>query len=83
MQDFRPATLLKGDSTHALSCEYCEIFKNTYNQFRNILRHFNVLPIFFFTTSETMGDYYLQTWYIRAASRDAERLKTEKHQESV
>ena len=31
----------------------------TYNQFRNILRHFNVLPVFFFTTSETMGDYYL------------------------
>ena len=24
-----------------------------------------------------MGDYYLQTWYIRVASRVAERLKTE------
>ena len=32
------------------------------------------LPNFPFTTSETMGDYYLQTWYIRVASRVAERL---------
>ena len=31
---------------------------------------------FFFTTSETMGGYYLQTWYIRVAQRVAERLKT-------
>ena len=30
-----------------------------YNQFHNILRLFNVLPNFSFTTSETMGDYYL------------------------
>ena len=31
----------------------------TYNQFHNILRLFDVLPSFPFTTSETMGDYYL------------------------
>ena len=31
---------------------------------------------FSFTTSETMRGYYLQTWYVRAASRDPERLKT-------
>ena len=31
----------------------------TYNQFHNILRLFDILPIFSFTTSETMGDYYL------------------------
>ena len=31
----------------------------TYNQFQNILRLFNVLPNFSFTTSETMGGYYL------------------------
>ena len=30
----------------------------------------------FVTTSETMADYYLQTWYIRIASGVAERLKT-------
>ena len=47
-----------------------------YNEFHNILRLFNVLPNFPFTTSETMGDYYLQTWYIRVAERAAERLKT-------
>ena len=29
------------------------------NQFHNVLRHFGVLPIFPFTTSETMCDYYL------------------------
>ena len=32
--------------------------RNTYNQFHNILRLFDVLPNFPFTTSETMGDYY-------------------------
>ena len=31
----------------------------TYNQFRNILRLFDVLPKFPFTRSEMMGDYYL------------------------
>ena len=31
----------------------------SYNQFQNILRYFDVLPNFSFTTSETMGDYYL------------------------
>ena len=29
------------------------------NQFHNISRLFNVLPIFSFTTSETIGTYYL------------------------
>ena len=31
---------------------------NIYNQFHNILRLFDVLPNFLFTTSETMRDYY-------------------------
>ena len=44
------------------------------NQFHNVLRHFGVLPIFPFTTSETMCDYYLQTWHIRVAPRVAELL---------
>ena len=30
-----------------------------YNQFHNILRLFDVLPNFPFTTSETIRDYYL------------------------
>ena len=47
-----------------------------YNQFHNILRLFHVLLNFPFTTSETMGDEDLKTWYIRVASRVAERLKT-------
>ena len=51
------------------------------NQFYNILRLFDVLPNFPFTTSETMCDYYLQTWYIRVATRIAERLR--KYQETV
>ena len=29
-----------------------------YNQFHNILRLHDILPIIPFTTSETMGDYY-------------------------
>ena len=41
------------------------------NNFQNILRLFDVLPNFLFTTSDTMRDYYLQTWYIRVASRVA------------
>ena len=48
----------------------------TYNQFHNILRFFDVLPNFRFSTSETMRDYYLQTCYIRVASQVGERLKT-------
>ena len=43
------------------------------DQFHNILRLFNVLPNFPFTTSEAMGGYYLQRWYVRVAKR----LKTE------
>ena len=46
----------------------------THNHFHNILRLFYVLPNFPFTTSETMCDYYLQTWYMKFASRVAERL---------
>ena len=45
------------------------------NHSYNILRLFDVLTSFLFTTSETMGDYYLKTWYIRDASRVAEPLK--------
>ena len=30
LQGLRPAILLKRDSTQVFSCEYCEIFKNTY-----------------------------------------------------
>ena len=43
----------------------------TYNYFHNILRLFDVLPNFPFTTSETMPDYYLQRWCIKVASRAA------------
>ena len=52
------------------------ILSSTYNHFHNILRLFDALPNFRFTTSETVDDYYLCTWYIRVASRVAERLKT-------
>ena len=44
-------------------------FVITHNQFHNILRLFDVLPNFSLTTSETVGDYYLPTWYIPVASR--------------
>ena len=45
--------------------------ENSYSHFHNILRLFDVLTNFPFTTSETICDYYLQTWYIRVASRVA------------
>ena len=51
-------------------------FEDSYNHGHNILRLFDALPHFLFTTSETMRDYYLQTWYNRVASRVAEQLKT-------
>ena len=47
------------------------------NQFHNILRLFDVLANFVFTTSETVGHYYLETQFVRVASRVAERLKTQ------
>ena len=47
-----------------------------YNQFNNILRLLDVLPNLPLTTSETMGDYYLQILYIRVAPRVAKQLKT-------
>ena len=37
------------------------------NNFYSILRLFDVLPNFPFTTSETMRDYYLSPRYIRVA----------------
>ena len=50
----------------------------TYNYFHNILRFFDVLTNFPFTTREVMCGCFLQTWYIRVAKR----LET-KYQESV
>ena len=59
----------------------------TYNQFHNISRLFDGLPSSPFTTSETMADYYLYTWYIRVTSRVAERRQRSqdirKYQESA
>ena len=46
-----------------------------FNRFHNILRLFDVLANFGFTTNETMCSYYLETWYIRVTSQVAERLK--------
>ena len=50
------------------------MFLNSYNHFHNILRHFDVLTNFPFTTSETMREYFLQTWYIRVALGVAELM---------
>ena len=44
----------------------------TCDDFHKILRLLDVLQNFPFTTSETMHDYYLYTWYIRVASPVAE-----------
>ena len=51
---------LKNDKL--LLCLYYLMIKfESWNQFHNILRLFNVLPNFSFRKSETMRDYYLQT----------------------
>ena len=57
--------------------ENYDIFSSTSNQFDHILRLFNVLSNFPFTTSKTMGNYQLKAWYIRVAERVAERIKTQ------
>ena len=41
------------------------------DHFLHILRQFDFLPNFFFTTNETMWDYYLQTWYVEVTSQVA------------
>ena len=51
-------------------------FKVVCNHFHNILRLFDVLPNFPFSTSETMHDYYLLTWYTQVTSRVAKWLRT-------
>ena len=51
------------------------MWPGNYNHFHNILWVFGVLPNFLFTTSETMHNDYLWTWYILVASRVAERLR--------
>ena len=47
----------KNEKTDKLKMIFIKM-KN-YNHFHNILRLFDVLPNFLFTTSETMHDYYL------------------------
>ena len=49
---------------------------SSYNHFDIILRLLEVLPNFHSTTIKTMRDYYLYTWFIRVASRVAERLQS-------
>ena len=44
--------------------------------FHNILRHFDVLAHFAFTTSESIGDYYLWSWYIGVPSGGDKRLNS-------
>ena len=51
---------------------YIYIYKSTTVIFHNILRLFDVLTNYPFTKSETLRDYYLETWYIRVASLAAE-----------
>ena len=51
--------------------------RTSHNHNHNILRLFDVLPNFSFTTSETMRYYYLSNMYIRVASRVTKRLKTQ------
>ena len=45
-----------------------------YSHVDNISRFFDVLPNFYLHNF-LLSDYYLQTWYIRVASRVVERLK--------
>ena len=46
------------------------------SHFQSILRSFDALLNFCFTASETMHNYFVQTWNIGFSSRVAQRLKT-------
>ena len=46
-------------SKNCRQAKFCLVAERSYNHFHNILRFFDVLPNFPFTTSEMMGDYYL------------------------
>ena len=54
----------------------CEFERESCYHFHNILRLYDVLTNFTFTTNEITRDYYLQTWYVQVASRAVEALKT-------
>ena len=47
----------------------------SYKHFHNIVRFFDILPNFIFTTSEKMRDYYFQTWHLPDALTVVEQLK--------
>ena len=61
-------------SLYWIMIRHITIIDSYYNHFDNILRLFNVLPNLAFTTSETMCDYDLQTWYIRVNIKDLRKL---------
>ena len=58
-----------------VSCLSLRYFWQTCIHFHNILRLFHVLTNFPFTTSETMRDCYLLTWYLQVVSWIAKQLK--------
>ena len=64
---------MAGLSNHV---QLAEVPSNPKNYFRYVLRFFDVLPNFPFTTSEIIQDYYLYTAYVQVLLRVAERLKT-------
>ena len=59
MGDTNFCAISMGQALFRLELGYIPEKKPNSNQFHNILRLFNVLPIFPFTKSETIGDYYL------------------------
>ena len=68
VQNFNRTMFVRFDTILMIVLKSC-------NHFHNILRLFDVLKNSPFTTSEAIRDYYLQTWYIRFASRVAEQIK--------
>ena len=56
LQAFRPTTLLKWTPTQTFSCEYCEIFKNTYFE-KHLWTAASVSKRFSWVTSEAESFY--------------------------
>ena len=56
---FHQGNVEKIEDTAGRQWAYMALFAIAYNHFHNILRLFDILPNFAFTTSEIMRDYYL------------------------
>ena len=64
LQCWRPATLLKRDSTQVFSCEYCKIFKNTFFYRTPLVATFFLSYCFSCTPAIIWFDFFWKKYYL-------------------